>query len=239
MLGIDGPFAWEVLKELVGVRILGLRYLETMADQNLGGIATDIIRAGKTGEYGYILKCRAEDGEALRAKLMKAGEVFHLMPCSAATLDVCKLENRFTNVFKEGAASKNVLELNCRIQVSSDKGEYVGKEVVEELMAKGISRRLIGLTIEGAKAPAEGSAISYKGTTIGELVSSSFSWSLDSGIGLGLLSSEFAYVGCEYHVGEASAKTVSAPFIFNKSLQIRPQEDSFKTVDWSFKPSQA
>jgi aminomethyltransferase len=236
LIGIDGPFAWEVLKELTGVRILGLRYLETMSDQKVGGITADIIRAGKTGEFGYILKCRAEDGEALRAKLLEAGQPFYIAPCSSEVVDLCKLENRFTNVFKEGAAAKNVLELNCRIQVSADKGDYVGREVIEKSISEGISRRLIGLTISGENAPAAGSPVSYKGQQIGELVSADYSFGLKSPIGLGLLSSDYAYVGCEYQVGDVVAKTVSAPFVFNKSLQIRPQEDSFKTVDWSFKP---
>jgi aminomethyltransferase len=235
LLGVDGPFAWEVLKELTGVRILGLRYQETMADQKMGDLTVDIIRAGKTGEFGYILKCRAQDGAALRAKLMEAGQPFHLAPCGTGVVDLCKLENRFTNVFKEGAAAKNVLELNCRVQVSTDKGDYVGREAVEKCMEEGISRRLIGVKIEGEKLPAEGSAVSYKGEHIGELVSADYSWTLNAPIGLALMSSDYAYVGCQYEVDGSTLKTVSAPFVFNKSIQIRPQEDSFKTVDWSFK----
>jgi aminomethyltransferase len=235
LLGVDGPFAWEVLKELTGVRILGLRYLEAMPDQKLGGIATDIIRAGKTGEYGYVLKCRAEDCGALHAKLLEVGQPFHVAACGSEVVDLCKLENRFTNVFKEGAAAKNVLELNCRLQVSSDKGDYVGREAIEQSISEGISRRLIGLSMEGAEPPAEGSAVSYKGDPIGELVSAGYSWTLGVPIGLAMLSSDYAYVGCQYEVGGTAAKTVSAPFVFNKSIQIRPQEDSFKSVDWSFK----
>jgi aminomethyltransferase len=236
LLGIDGPFAWEVLKELVGVRILGLRYLETMSDQKIGDISTDIIRAGKTGEYGYILKCRAEDGAALAARLLEAGKPFEVAHCNSDVLDLCKLENRFTNVFKEGAAAKNVLELNCRVQVSSEKGDYVGREAVENCMEQGVSHRLIGLTIASGKVPAEGSTVSYKGEDIGKLVSAGFSWTLDSAIGLALLSHEYSFVGCDYDVAGEKAKTVSAPFVLNKSIQIRPQEDSFKSVDWSFKP---
>jgi aminomethyltransferase len=236
LLGLDGPFAWEVLKEMIGVRILGLRYLETMPDQKIGAISTDIVRAGKTGEYGYILKCRAEDGPALREKLMEAGQAFHVMPCGSVPLELCKLENRFTNVFKEGARAKNVLELNCRVQVSSEKGEYLGRAAIEESMASGVPRRLIGLTATGATVPAEASTVSYNGEPIGELVSVAYSWTLGAPIGLGLLASDYAYVGCEYDIAGIAFKTVSAPFVMNKSILIRPQEDSFKSVEWSFKP---
>src|SRR5205823_2903884 len=30
LLGVDGPFAWELLKDLLGVKILGTRYLEVL-----------------------------------------------------------------------------------------------------------------------------------------------------------------------------------------------------------------
>ena len=46
-----------------------------------------------------------------------------------------------------------------------------------------------------------------------------------------MLPAAYAYVGLEYSLQSAedaaSAITASAPFIFNRSLQIRPQEDSY------------
>ena len=53
LIGLDGPYAWELLKDLVGVRVLGLRYLEFLERQPLGNGDAYVIRAGKTGEFGY------------------------------------------------------------------------------------------------------------------------------------------------------------------------------------------
>ncbi len=64
MIELDGPFAWELLKDLIGVKVLGLRYLETLEKQNIGGAATHIIRAGKTGEFGYTLLVATAQAEA-------------------------------------------------------------------------------------------------------------------------------------------------------------------------------
>ena len=76
-----------------------------MPDQRILGIPADIIRAGKTGEYGHISKCKASDGAELCEKLLQAGQGLYLAPCEAAALDLCKFENRFTKVLKEGAAN--------------------------------------------------------------------------------------------------------------------------------------
>ncbi len=37
LIGLDGPFSWELLKDLIGVKILGLRFLEMLENQKFGG----------------------------------------------------------------------------------------------------------------------------------------------------------------------------------------------------------
>ncbi len=35
LIGLDGPFSWELLKDILGVKILGLRYLEVLENKRL------------------------------------------------------------------------------------------------------------------------------------------------------------------------------------------------------------
>lgn len=239
IFSIDGPFAWEMLKELIGVKILGLRYLEAMPQQSITGVHVDILRAGKTGEFGYFLVCPAASASKVWTALLEKGRDFDAAQCGRQALDLCKLENRFINMQREGAKAVNALELNCRIMVPRDKEEYIAAEAIQKALAGDVNRRLIGLVFnDPGNLPVEaGSTVHYQDNEIGEVVAADFSYVLGREIALAFIHSDYAYVGCPYSVktmaGLRAVHTVSAPFIFNKSLMVRPQEHSFFTVDWS------
>ena len=78
---------------------------------------------------------------------------------------------------------------------------------------------------------APGVPVSLGSRPIGTMVNTAWSFTLNRWIGLALIEEELACVGVEYDVqtplGPLTAATVSAPFLFNKSLSIRPQEDSY------------
>ena len=229
LIGLDGPFAWELAKQFFGMRVLGVRYLDVVPDQQIGDVPVTVYRAGKTGEFGYWIHVDAAQAGEVWRRLLEAGADFHLAPCGTAAVDLCKLENRFVNMEREGAQADNVLELNTRIMVDPEKQNYRGREAVVDGVA---CRRLIGLLIgSGAAVPEIGAAVQYQGTTIGRVANSAFSYTLGRTIAVALLDEAYAYVGLDYEIktGNATytARTVSAPFVFNRSLSIRPQEHSY------------
>jgi glycine cleavage system aminomethyltransferase T len=229
LIGIDGPYSWELLKKLFGVRILGMRYLEFIENQDFSGTSVHVIRAGKTGEFGYVMIVDAEQASQCWNGLMEAGAEFDCQAVGFETLDVCRMENRFLNLHREGTVATSPLELNCRVMVDHEKDEYLGRDAVESLCETGVSQRIVGIRIEGPRdaIPATGTEVIAEGEPVGQLVNVAFSPSLDSIIGLACLKSDFAFSGIDYQVAGSSAKTVSAPFIFNRSLSVRPQEDSY------------
>jgi aminomethyltransferase len=243
IFSIDGPFAWELLKELIGVKILGLRYLEVMSQQSIGGVPVDILRAGKTGEFGYLVICPAASADRVWSALVEKGKDFDAVQCGQQALDLCRLENRFINMEHEGPKAGNALELNCRILIGRDKEEYVAADAIQKALATGIEKRLIGLVLDApGEFPVEpGALVQYKDKVVGEIVGADYSYVLGHQIAVAFIENDYAYVGCPYDVktttGALSAHTVSAPFIFNKSMTVRPQEHSFFTVDWTFSMS--
>jgi aminomethyltransferase len=245
LVGLDGPYAWELLKDLIGVRILGTRYLEVVEDQAIDQIPLSILRAGKTGEFGYLLLVDAGNARGLWERLLAAGRDYEVQPCGYEAIELCKIENRFVNMHREGALAANALELNCRVMVDREKDDYVGREATVAAMQSGPRRRLIGLALtseEGAEVPAltpgaevpaltPGAEVFSQGKCIGTLANAAYSFGLSQHIGLGFLDAGYAYVGLDYEVQTQGmtwpVRTVSAPFILNKSLSVRPQEDSY------------
>jgi glycine cleavage system aminomethyltransferase T len=229
LIGLDGPFAWELAKEFFGMRILGVRYLDVVPGQRIDDIPVTVYRAGKTGEYGYWMQVEVERAVEVWDRLLEAGNEFDLEPSGYEAVDLCKLENRFVNMEREGAMASNVLELNTRILVDPEKGEYRGSDGVDDAV---VTRRLIGLHVDaGSVAPAIGAEVQYQGTTIGAVANSGFSYTLGKTIAVVLMDEAYAYVGLDYDVrteeGMCPAHTVSAPFVLNRSLTIRPQEHSY------------
>ena len=237
LLGVDGPFAWELLKDLLGVKILGTRYLEVLGGQQIDQVPVTLLRGGKTGEFGYFLMTEAKHAPALWDRLLEAGKDYDARPCGLEVIDLCKLENRIVNVRKEGALAENALELNCRVMVGREKDNYVGREAIESAWQDGSRRRLIGLSIDGADAahlPAVGAEVRHQGRPIGTLANVGYSYTLSRPIGVGFIDTPYAYVGLDYELetadGTRGVRTVSAPMIMNRSLTVRPQEDSYKAA---------
>ena len=234
LIGLDGPYAWELLKELVGVRMLGLRYLEFLEKQPLGNGNAYVIRAGKTGEFGYQVMIPADEAAMVWAQLLEAGKEFDIQPVGFDAMNVCRLENRFINMHREGKATKNPLELNCRVMIDREKDEYVGSAAITKAIEAPSESRIIGLCIEGdaSDTPEIDAEVVAEGKTVGRIVNTGYSPTLGKPIALALMSADVAYVGLDFHVNLPSkvgqAKSVSAPFIFNNSLNVRPQEDSYR-----------
>lgn len=232
LIGLDGPFSWELLKELIGVRILGLRYLEMLENQKLGTTSAHIIRAGKTGEFGYLLIVGAAQVGDCWNTLMTAGAKFHIQPVGTATLDLCRLENRFPNMRLEGTKVANPIELNCRVMFDHEKEDHKGRAALETVMEQGATRRLIGFCVaNSSRVPNVGDKVVIEGHEIGEVANAQFSHGLQHPIGLALVNVDLAYVGLDYEIKSGdetlSASAVSAPFVSNRSMTIRPQEDSY------------
>lgn len=235
IIGIDGPYAWELLKDLVGVKILGLRYLEFLEDQGIGGEKVQIIRAGKTGEFGYQVMVDAAGVGEVWAAMKEAGKAYDAACAGYDSLERCRLENRFINMHREGAAVASPLELNCRVMVDQEKEEFTGSDALQQAMQADLPKRIVGLSIEGSAedVPSLEAKVSAEGQPLGTVVNSGFSPLLGKPIALALLDNECAFVGLDIEVESESktlaARTVSAPFVFNKSMVVRPQEDSYRS----------
>ena len=234
-VGLDGPYAWELLKLLSGPGIIGIRHLEFASGNQLDGVLFTLYRTDKTGEYGYLLQVDVEYVVDLWRQLLDVGRAFEIRPAGYAALDLCKLENRFTNIHREARSATHVLELNTAIVASRKKEDYIGRAAVENALHEGIRRRLIGLVLEedtGNEVSIKcGEQLYADGVEIGEVVNCAFSFALNRWIALAFLGVDYAYVGLNYRLGgqrgDYTVKTVSAPFIFNESLRIRPRQDSY------------
>ena len=222
LIGVDGPYAWELIARLVGQEVIGLPYQTFFHFDQL-----ICCRAGKTGEYGYAIIVAREHAEAVRGELADLGRPLDVAEAGLEALDLCALENWFFNIRGEGHRDLTPLELQLQWRVSRRKS-YVGSEALQRRREQGVGRRV---TSVASDAPIEvGDVVSCDGVTVGEIVNAAFSPLREDWVGLALLDMEYAFPDITtLRIAEAATavRSVSPPFINNRSLYVNPQVHSY------------
>lgn len=117
LLGVHGPYAWELMAEAVGPEVVGVGYLRSFAMFEDDAIC---FRAGRTGEFGYEILVPVERAEALRERLWAFGRSFDAAELSLTALDLAALENGFFSM-RSGCAHLTPVELQLLWRVTWDR----------------------------------------------------------------------------------------------------------------------
>lgn len=226
IISVNGPYAWEVLGEILGPEVIGLPYLSFFHLEE--GIC---FRTGKTGEFGYDLLIPAERVDGLLQQLNDLAAEFDLVEAGREVLEQCALENWFFNIRREGQAGVTPLELQLQWRVSYRK-EFPGSEVLAELRRAGAARRLTTLVSE--EEISIGHQVILEEQAIGPVVNAGYSATRGDHVALALLDRAYAVSGIDrYQVakndGRVPVRTVSPPVINNRSLYVSPQLHSYRT----------
>lgn len=225
-LSVHGPYAWELIGELLGPDLIGLPYLYFYRTE---GVLC--LRGGKTGEYGYDLFIPKDRTPEVRGRLEAKGAAFDLVPVGLDALAQCSLENGFFDVRREGRHGLTPIELGLQWRVSYRK-DHVGAAALAAQRASGVARRATYLVSE---APiAEDDPVWLEGARVGHVLSAGSSPILSAHVGVALLDRPYFHAGIDrFTAGGEGARvritTVSPPVLVNRSLYINPQRHAYAT----------
>lgn len=179
-LALQGPKSKEIISRLTDAAKLPTRYYSFVDDLEVAGIRCLVSRTGYTGEHGYELYCKPEDGIPLAKTLLDAGKEDGLIPCGLGARDTLRLEAGMPLYGHEMSEEITPLETDLGMFVSMDKGDFIGRSALlqkgepqririgMELVDRGIAREhsevylgdeLVGVTTSGTMAPHLGHAI--------------------------------------------------------------------------------
>lgn len=222
LIGVEGPYAWELMARLGGPEIIGLPFMTFF---HLDGMIC--CRAGKTGEYGYWLIVPSDRAGPVWDELSEKGRALDVGEAGLEALDVCALENWFFNVRREGSGDLTPLELQLQWRLSRGK-TFVGSDALIERRRLGLRRRVTTVAAPGPMSL--GDRLVRDGRSIGEVVNAAFSPARGDWIGLALVELEYAHPGVTASLSGAadiSARFISTPVIANRSLYVNPQVHSY------------
>ncbi|TFH87140.1 glycine cleavage system protein T [Billgrantia azerbaijanica] len=217
-LQLQGPQSGEIMKTLFGDGIMDLRYY-WLRELELDGIPLIVSRTGWSSELGYELYLQdGSRGDELWEKIMAAGLPFGLKP--GHTSSIRRIEGGMLSYHADADMGTNPYELGMDRLVNPDMdADFIGKAALRRIREKGVSRKQVGLRIEGAPLKGPNTSfwpLSHEGETVGKVTSAVYSPRLEQNIALAMVAVEQTRLGTELEVqtlsGPAKAVVVEKPF---------------------------
>ena len=217
-LQLQGPKSGEVMRALFGDSIMDLKYY-WLCHVELDGIPLIVSRTGWSSELGYEIYLQdSSDGDKLWEKIMAVGQPLGLKP--GHTSSIRRIEGGMLSYHADADINTNPFELGLDRLVNLESGaDFIGKAALQRVKDTGVSRKQVGLVIEGAALTGPNTtfwAITKDGAAIGKVTSAIHSPRLKQNIALAMLAVDHTAIGTRVEVvtghGTRSATVVERPF---------------------------
>jgi aminomethyltransferase len=149
---------------------------------------------------------------------MEAGRRYDVAP--AGPSDIRRIEAGILNYGVDMGLGTNPFEVGLGRLVSLNKPEpFIGRDALKRISAQGVSRKLVGVEIEGAKLDLNMTRwpVRAGNAAAGHITSAVYSPRLDRNIGYAMVPIAHAAIGTALKIdtpdGERGARVVAMPFI--------------------------
>ena len=215
---IQGPKSKLVMQSLFGDEVLELAYYYFL-ERDLDGIPVIVTRTGWTGEVGFEIYLRdGSRGEELWDRVMAAGEPYNISATGPS--DIRRIEAGILNYGIDVTLDTNPYEAGLGWLVDLEQeADFVGKEALRRIKAKGAKRKLVGVEIGGDQLDLNMTpwSVSVDGREVGRVTSAVYSPRLEKNIGYAMVPIESSETGSTLTVatpaGDRQATVVPKPFV--------------------------
>lgn len=208
LLAVQGPQAEAVLQPFVNDNLSEVKFFGHITTTVLGKPAF-IARTGYTGEDGFEIMVAPSVGVELWKSLAAAG----VIPCGLGARDTLRLEAAMALYGQDIDLTTTPLEagLNWIIHWES-KGKFIGRQALEQQKAAGITRKLVGLEMQGRHIARHGYPVLFNGETVGEITSGTLSPTLGKAISMAYVPTTLSKIGQSLDI-EIRGKTYPATVV--------------------------
>jgi glycine cleavage system aminomethyltransferase T len=219
-LQVQGPRSKDVIRSLFGEHVMNLRYYRC-TEAEVDGIPVVVSRTGWTGEVGYEIYLRdSSRGIDLWDRVMEAGQPYEIR--AIAPSDQRRMEAGILNYGNDMDITNNPFEVSGleRLVELDNENHVVSREALERIAAAGVTKKLVGVRIDGPPLPMwleDFWPITKDGAEVGKLTSASYSPRLDLNMGYAWVPIELAAEGTTLQIESPtdpmSATVVPLPFL--------------------------
>jgi aminomethyltransferase len=224
-LALQGPRALQTLQKLTRTDLAAIKnYWFTWG--SVAGVPNVLIaRTGYSGEDGFEVYLPADEQTTVKVwnEILAAGEEFGIRPCGLGARNTLRLEAGMSLYGHEISDSINVFEANLDRWLKLDKGDFIGRQALQQVQANGgPTRKLIALEMVERGIARDGyPVLNLEGKEIGKITSGSPAPFLKSNIAFALVPISVSQSGEDVMVQirpnqTACAKQVPTPFYKRK-----------------------
>lgn len=216
---VQGAKAAAAVEKIVGPALYDLKYYWCERFE-IRGIPVLISRTGWTAVQGFEINILdASRGDDLWSAVMEAGEEFGIRP--TAPIEARRIEAGIMNLNSDMTLANNPFEImGLERLVEEQPQDYIGKEALERIRREGVSRKLVGIELEGDELRAELTwfwPVHHEGREVGTVTDAVWSPRLERNIGYVWVPIELAEPGTvldvESEVGHLVGRTAAIPFV--------------------------
>lgn len=224
---LQGPKSLKVMTAMFGDWVEELGYFR-FRELDHDGMPLVISRTGWSGERGYEIFLRdGSFGDILWERVMDAGRPYGIAPAGPSTIR--RIEAAILSYGADITREENPFEIGLGRLVDLDQpADFIGKAALRKIARRGISRRLVGVEIEGEPLSPNRrfwAVLDGEGEPIGRISSCAWSPRLKKNIALGIVKVGHDGVGSRLQVdaGETvrRAVVVETPFYDPKKAIVK------------------
>jgi aminomethyltransferase len=190
-LAVQGPQSESVMREVLALDCSDLVFY-TFKTFSIGGEDIIVSRTGYTGEDGFEIYGSHKFIQESWDKLIESKKA---VPCGLGCRDTLRFEVGLPLYGNELTDEISPIEAGLGMFVKVDKEEFVGKEAVARQKAEGVSRKIIGIELEGKAIPRHGYDVVADGKVIGKVTTGYSSISAGKSVCMALIDIEYAKIG--------------------------------------------
>ena len=222
-LQVQGPKSKPLIRDLFGKKVADIPYYR-FVETKLDGMPLVVSRTGWSGEVGYEVYLQdSSRGDELWERIMAAGAPYNI--AAIAPSEIHRVEAGILNYQADMTLEINPYEVGLSWLVDEGKkADYVGKKALARIKKAGVTRKLVGVEIEGERVPGpsqhnEGRwPVLHRGKVVGYVPDAVYSSRLKKNIGYAMVPIEHGRLGTKLSVvvpdrGERTLTVVRKPFV--------------------------
>ena len=213
-IAVQGPDAISILQKLTAVPLSEIRYYH-FRYASVDGVSATVSRTGYTGEDGFEVYAAADKAEQLWNKILDAGNLGSddgILPCGLAARNTLRLEAGMCLYGHEIDETTTLLEANLGWICKLNKGDFIGRELLQRQKDEGIKRKLVGFDVTDRGIARDGQDVLIGGAPVGHVTSGSPAPFLKKNIGMAYVPVEFANAGQAIEI-EVRGRLVGAQIV--------------------------
>ncbi len=226
VLALMGPAARDVLAAVCPDDISDAALpFATQRSLSVAGAQVRALRITYVGELGFELHVRTELAGGVYDALMEAGAAHGIVNAGYRAIESLRLEKGYRAWAADITPNDTPLEAGLSWAVKLDTGiAFLGREALEEQQREGLTRRLVGLSVDDPDVVLLGRETIFRdGERVGWLTSAGWGYTIEKGIGYGYVGNAHKFAtrtlrSASYELEVASARVPAR-------LHLRPLYD--------------